>query len=269
MTELWAALFGRRHRVAPDGMRDQVWTCATRVTLARATLSAAMLGLAIVEQSQSLLLVGLGVSMALDVLDGHIARARKAETSLGAQLDGLADRLTAALVLAGIVGMDPTTAVAVAGAVVWVQYGVVEQLLNTQFLRFGLWSPDHFYLESEWVWRLNWSALAKMVSGLPIVLLACGMWQIASLISIVLIALRAPCYLRIAASARRLPERYPRNLAFEADAVAALVAGSGGDSMCVKAYDSALGGAPTPAGISSARAHSGEPSPEPDRMDIS
>lgn len=208
---LWEAVFARRRRIAPDEMRDKVWTLATCLTLIRVVLSVAVLLFAIIEGRQALLVAGLVFGMSLDTLDGYVARRRKAETILGAQLDGLADRLVAALVLAGAVSVNPSTENAVAAAVVWTQYGIVEQFLNAQFLRFGLWSPDHFYLENELVWRLNWSALAKMASGAPLALMALGLWWAALATALVLIALRVPCYRWIADSAKSLSEARPRS----------------------------------------------------------
>lgn len=212
MATVREALFGRRRRNAPDHLRDQVWTLATLLTLARGALSLAILLAAIAERSQALLLLGLTVSMSLDVLDGYIARKRRAETILGAQLDGVADRLTALLVLAGALYMSPGTEAVVVASLVWAQYGMVEQLLNGQFLRFGLWSPDHFYEASEPIWLLNWSGLGKAVSGVPVILVALGVWWPAGAVALAMIAAKVACYPSIARAARRLPElRHPES----------------------------------------------------------
>jgi phosphatidylglycerophosphate synthase len=179
------------------------------VTLLRAVLSTAILVLAIVARRQELLVAGLAVSIGLDVLDGYLARRFQAETVFGAQLDGLADRLAATLVLGGAVFIDPSTVVAIAALVVWVQYGLVEQFLNVQFLRFGLWSPDHFHLEDPTTWRLTWSAPSKIASGGSVALMALGLpWEALGL-AVVLIAVRIASAPRILAAARRLPEPRP------------------------------------------------------------
>lgn len=169
-----AFLFGRRKRKATDALRDQVVTLATLLTLFRASASSAVFVVAIVNRSRGELLVGLGISMCLDFLDGIVARWKRDETILGAQLDGLADRLAAYFVVVGSLAIDSSGANVAIATVVWFQFGVVDQLFSTQFLRFGLWSPDHFYAIDDTVWRFNWSPLAKLASNLPIAAVAIG-----------------------------------------------------------------------------------------------
>lgn len=203
---LWGYFFGRRTLRAEAQMREQVLTPANALTFARAIGSVAILVIAIVRASDDLLLIGLAFSMVLDFVDGQIARGLKRETILGAQLDGAADRITAALVAAGVVSINGGAELIVAATLVWIQFGVVDQFLTSQFLRFGLWSPDHFYeLGKPWgeeIWRRNWSALAKLASNLPIVLLAFRIWWAAALVSVILIVLRVPGYMGIRALAR-------------------------------------------------------------------
>jgi phosphatidylserine synthase len=112
--------------------------------------------------------------MVFDLADGYIARFTHSISILGAQLDRLADSLAALLVCAAAISMDRDVLTVVAAATVWVEFGVIDQLLASQFLRFGLWSPDHFYYVDERTWRMNWSAPAKLAGSLPILLLATG-----------------------------------------------------------------------------------------------
>jgi len=207
---LWKVLFGRRSRKASPDLREKVITWPNGLTFARAAFSTTVLVAAVIEQSHALLLAGLGISMAFDFADGQLARWRKAETIVGAQLDGVADRLATALAAAGIVSMNPEPLVVIAATTVWVQFGVLDQFLSSQFLRFGLWSSDHFHeLEKplgERVWRLNWSALAKLASNLPIVFLAVELWWAAIGLSVLLIAVRVPCYRSIRRLATEIPE---------------------------------------------------------------
>jgi phosphatidylglycerophosphate synthase len=206
---VWDHFFGRRTRKADETLREQILTGANVLTAARAIISTTVLIIAVINHSHALLLFGLAFSMFFDFVDGQIARAREGETILGAQLDGIADRIAAALVAVGVVALNGDARSVVAATVVWIQFGVVDQLLTSQFLRFGLWSPDHFFqLDPPWgekVWRWNWSAGAKMASNLPIALLALELWWLAAATAFILVVLRLPGYLAIQALARRIP----------------------------------------------------------------
>lgn len=193
---LMATLFGRRTRRAADEFREKSWTLATGLTVGRAVITSAVFILAIVWRSHEWLLIALGMSMGADFLDGFVARSKRAETVLGAQLDGLADRLATTFVVAGVLAVDHSVVTVVVAGLVWLQFGVVDQFLTSQFLRFGLWSPDHFYAIDETVWRLNWSPPAKLASNLPIALLAVGAWCVwpAAVLAVSLVALRLVAY---------------------------------------------------------------------------
>ena len=207
-TRLWKTLFGRRERKAPTKDRERVWTGATALTVGRATVAGGIFVYAIIASSPTLLLVALAVSMLLDFFDGFLARSMESETILGAQLDGLADRLAAAFVITGVISMRGDAATVIAAVAVWTQFGLVDQFLTGQFLRFGLWSPDHFYAIDERVWRDNWSPPAKLASNLPILFLAVGSWARwgALAMSLALIALRLRSYPAIRAKATALIE---------------------------------------------------------------
>ena len=201
-------LFGRRYRHADNERREQFLTVANVLTLLRAAAASTIFVIAILSRSHTLLLIGLAVSMVLDFVDGIVARERDRETILGAQLDGAADRIAAGFVAAGMISLHGDATTVVAAVAVSLQFGVVDGLLAAQFLRFGLWSPDHFYEIHERVWRLNWSAVAKLASNLPIALLALGgdaRWAALGL-AIMLIAIRIPSYVGVRERARALLE---------------------------------------------------------------
>jgi phosphatidylglycerophosphate synthase len=222
---LMATLFGRRTRCAEHGLRESSWTYATALTVARALITSVIFVLAVLWRSHEWLLIALGMSMCADFLDGFIARTGRTETVLGAQLDGMADRLATTFVIAGVLTMDHGASTAIVAGLVWLQFGVVDQFLTSQFLRFGLWSPDHFYAIEETVWQLNWSPPAKLASNLPIVLLAIGSWCIwpAAALASALIALRLAVYPAMRAQARaRIKEQglaYTAPLSIEAEPV--------------------------------------------------
>lgn len=217
---LGTTLFGRRQRRAKDGDREQVLTIATALTVSRASATSVLFVLAIARHSYLLLLVALGLSMLVDFLDGFVARSKKKETILGAQLDGLADRLAALFVIIGVIKMRGGAETVAAATVVWLQFGIVDQLLTSQFLRFGLWSPDHFYAIDEKVWRRNWSSGAKLASNLPVAMLAVGSWLIwpALVLSAFLVVWRLPGYSLIRDQALTLEERNLAQIATEAGA---------------------------------------------------
>jgi phosphatidylglycerophosphate synthase len=226
VAELREVLFGRRERRARDEHREEVVTLATALTVFRALAAAAILITAVASRSHTLLLVGLSVSMLLDFVDGQVARwGDGKETIFGAQLDGFADRLAVAFTAAGMVALYGDSVTLIAAAAVWIQFGVVDGLLASQFLRFGLWSPDHFWAVDPKTWRWNWSVEAKLASNLPIVMLAAGgagRWAAIAL-SVALVAVRIPSYWWIRTKAReQVPElnRAKRRRAPAADVAA-------------------------------------------------
>jgi phosphatidylglycerophosphate synthase len=202
-------LFAKRERNAKDHRREQILTLATVLTTLRACVTSVIFVIAIVSQSHAELLIALAISMFVDFFDGIAARLRDRETIFGAQLDGLADRLAAFFVVLAVISMQSQAESVIVAAVVWFQFGVVDQFLSAQFLRFGLWSPDHFYAVDQRTWGLNWSPQAKFASNLPIALLAIGGWWVwlALALSASLITVRLHAYgaIRLQA-ARRLPE---------------------------------------------------------------
>jgi len=209
LQDLSELLFAKRERKAEDHRREQILTLATALTTLRACATTAIFVIAIISHSHADLLIALAISMFFDFLDGIAARLRDRETILGAQLDGLADRLAAFFVVAGVITMQGQTQTVIVAAAVWFQFGVVDQFLSAQFLRFGLWSPDHTYVVDRATWRLNWSPQAKFASNLPIALLAVGGWGIwvALGLSATLVVVRLHGYgaIRLQA-ARRIPE---------------------------------------------------------------
>jgi CDP-diacylglycerol--glycerol-3-phosphate 3-phosphatidyltransferase len=203
---IWMTLFGRRERSADDDVRETVWTLATSLTVFRSVVTSVIFVVALTENSHGLLMGALGFSMLVDFLDGFAARSRSRETIVGAQLDGLADRLAACFVLLGMVSMHRSGSMIATAAIVWIQFGVVDQFFSSQFLRLGLWSPDHFYELDVKVWRENWSPIAKLANNLPVALVAIGSWCIwpAAVLSVALMILHLRSYPAIRAQATQL-----------------------------------------------------------------
>jgi phosphatidylglycerophosphate synthase len=195
----------RREHKSAAHWKHAIWSPANGLTVARTLIAITLLCIAACEGSRPLLIAGLLASWAGDMIDGHVARARGCETLLGAQIDGLADRLTALLVIVGSIVIDHGSAVAIAaGAAVWLQFGVVDHALSAQFLRYGLWSPDEFHLNDPSAWRVNWAPLAKIVSNIPVGLIAlAGIATWGALAgATVLLAIRANSSVRLLAGLR-------------------------------------------------------------------
>lgn len=193
-------LFARRVHRTPHQARDQVVTSANVLTVARALVTSAIMLTAIVNRYPALLVGGLLLSWLLDIADGHLARWKKCETVLGAQLDILADRAVATWAVLGVVVLDQASPLSVcAAAAVWVQLSFFDQLLAGQFLRFGLWTPDEFHLTEPRVWRLNWAPAAKIIDNLPLALLVLRgpfLWAALAL-ALILASIRIGSYLGI------------------------------------------------------------------------
>jgi CDP-diacylglycerol--glycerol-3-phosphate 3-phosphatidyltransferase len=190
----------RRHRT-PLHRKERVASLANGLTLVRLIATIALLSTAIYVGSSALLLIGLLGSWLFDTVDGHVARSRECETVFGAQFDAAVDRVTVLLAVLGstvLSGGHP--GVIAAAAIVWLQYGVADQVLFAQFLRFELWTPDEFHEVDESVWLVSWSQLAKIVSGTPTAALAIGgvIAYCGAALAFALIVVRLVCYARIA-----------------------------------------------------------------------
>ena len=205
---MWTPFAQRRRNAAPH-LREQVWTAATGITVLRALACSALVVLGAASRHATPVLGALGLNMVLDSLDGAVARRYRHETVFGAQADGAVDRFLAMAVVLAIAALRGRALATVEALAVCCQFVMVDQILCTQFLRFGLWSPDHFYVVDETVWRLNWSPLAKLLGNVPLLLFAISgstAW-IAVPVSAALVAARAYSYALIQSKARTsLPE---------------------------------------------------------------
>jgi len=136
----------------------------------RALVCSALIVTGIAARDPTRVLEALALNMALDSADGAVARRSRRETVFGAQADGAVDRFLAMAVILTIALFRGSALAGMQALVVCCQFVLVDQILCAQFLRFGLWSPDHFYVVDETVWRLNWSPLAKLLGNAPVLL---------------------------------------------------------------------------------------------------
>jgi len=154
------------HSLRWDGAPVTTW--ANLVTTLR-TIAAVAIGLAaITESSVPMLVAAYAAYWVGDALDGWLARRLHQETRLGAICDIVCDRACCAVLVCGLVQLQPQLWPAM--AVFLLQFLVVDCVLSLSFLRWRLLSPNQFHLVDTLVWRLNWSPSAKTVNTVGVVL---------------------------------------------------------------------------------------------------
>lgn len=148
-------------------------TLPNLLTIARTIACAALSVAAVTGQSPQLLLGAVAAYWVGDVCDGILARSTGRETRFGAALDVVCDRACCALVLLGVVVLEPDHALPV--AVYVLAFVVVDTLLSLTFLAWPLLGVNYLRHVDERVWRLNFSPPAKLLnSGVFLVLLLAG-----------------------------------------------------------------------------------------------
>jgi len=173
-------------------------TWANLVTAIRTVACVVIFGLALVQHSPTLNLIGLGVYWLLDIVDGALARALHQETRIGAQFDILSDRLLVAFFYLNHLAWHPEQVIPI--SLFLVQFMLIDQYLSIQFLRWSkILSPNYFDRIDPIVFRLNWSWPAKMCNtGLVTLLLvvAHSIWW-ASLASLALSGIKIYSMVRV------------------------------------------------------------------------
>lgn len=152
-----------KHRECARQSVERFFTAATCITLAR-TLGTLILGFyAAAEHSLALLLWALGIYWVGDMLDGAVARYTNRETRIGAMLDILCDRISAAVFYVGFAWLDPTMLVPV--AIYLFQFMVIDMYLSCAFLAWPISSTNYFYLVDRRLWFWNWSKVGKALNS--------------------------------------------------------------------------------------------------------
>jgi CDP-diacylglycerol--glycerol-3-phosphate 3-phosphatidyltransferase len=108
-------------------------------------------------------LAALAAYWAGDVADGVLARTLDDETRIGAVLDVLCDRLSAAGFYVGFAWYDASMVVPV--GLYLAEFMVIDMFLSLAFLAWPVSSPNYFYVVDEQLWRWNWSKPAKAVNS--------------------------------------------------------------------------------------------------------
>ena len=171
------------------GLREDPWTWANRISIARTVLALAVGAAASVQRSVPLLVVAYAVYWAGDVLDGQVARRTGTETRQGAVLDILCDRASCGVLAATYLALEPDAAPAL--TVFLLQFMVVDCVLSLGFLQWPLLSPNYFYEVDRRIYRWNWHPVAKATNTTALVLcVAAGRYGLALALACAQLALK-------------------------------------------------------------------------------
>lgn len=149
--------------VYADPAKERLGTSANVITLLRTAATLVLAGLAVQQESLELLVAALVAYWVGDILDGTVARIRGCETRVGAALDILCDRLSAAAFYLGLAWLMPELVWPV--MVYLTEFMVVDCFLSLAFLAWPIRSPNYFYVVDRRLWLWNWSKPGKAVNS--------------------------------------------------------------------------------------------------------
>jgi CDP-diacylglycerol--glycerol-3-phosphate 3-phosphatidyltransferase len=193
--------------VYADASTERLGTPATVVTAARVVLTLMLGGLAIREESLPLLVASLAVYWVGDIVDGTIARVMRCETRIGAVLDILCDRISAAVFYLGLAWLEPELTLPV--LVYLTEFLVVDGFLSLAFLAWPIRSPNYFHVVDHTIWLWNWSTPAKAANSaiFAVLLLATGEPLIGLAVATALLAVKCASLARLAHLGLPVPAR--------------------------------------------------------------
>jgi CDP-diacylglycerol--glycerol-3-phosphate 3-phosphatidyltransferase len=193
--------------VYADPAAERIGTAATWVTGARTVATVVLAGVAVQQESLAWLVASLVVYWVGDILDGLVARLLRCETRIGAVLDILCDRLSAAVFYVGLVWLQPEHIWAV--MVYLAEFMVVDCFLSLAFLAWPIRSPNYFHVVDRTIWLWNWSKPAKAVNSaiFAVILLVTGMPLLGLAIATALLALKCASLVRLARVGIPVPAR--------------------------------------------------------------
>ena len=149
--------------VYADPAKERLGTSANVITLVRTVATVVLAGLATQQESLGLLVAALVAYWVGDIIDGTVARVRGCETRVGATLDILCDRLSAAAFYLGLAWLMPDLVWPV--MVYLAEFMVVDCFLSLAFLAWPIRSPNYFYVVDRTLWLWNWSKPGKAVNS--------------------------------------------------------------------------------------------------------
>ncbi len=161
------------------------------ITLLRLLASLSFFTLAAINQNPVLNFVGLGIHWAGDVADGFLARWRRQETILGAEIDIIADRVESVFFYVNFLIFNPALWLPV--TIYLLDFAFVDFYLSYQFIKYPIISPNYFNRVDERVYRYNFSPLAKFCNSTVVALLLIflpGWYYIATVFAIGLVAVK-------------------------------------------------------------------------------
>ncbi len=190
-----------------DPAQERVGTSATVITFVRTVLSVVLAGLAVTQESQTLLVAALVVYWFGDSLDGFVARIRGCETRIGAVLDILSDRFCAACFYLSLVWLHHDFVVPV--FIYLAEFMVIDCFLSLAFLAWPVRSPNYFYVIDRPIWLWNWSKPGKAVNSslFAVLLLVTGWVWLGTLIAAALLVLKTVSLARLARIGLPIPAR--------------------------------------------------------------
>lgn len=190
-----------------DPSTERIGTPATWVTGVRTVATVVLAGVGVQQESLAWLVASLAVYWGGDILDGAVARVLRCETRIGAVLDILCDRLSAAVFYLGLVWLQPEHVWAV--LVYLAEFMVVDCFLSLAFLAWPIRSPNYFHAVDRTIWVWNWSKPAKAVNSavFAVILLVTGMPLLGLAIASALLALKCASLVRLARLGLPVPAR--------------------------------------------------------------
>lgn len=193
--------------VYADAAAERLDTAANVVTLLRTVATVVLAGLAVQQGSLTLLVAALAVYWVGDMLDGAVARLRGCETRVGAVLDILSDRLSAAAFYLGLAWLSPDLTWPV--LVYLAEFMVVDAFLSLAFLAWPIRSPNYFYVVDRPLWLWNWSKPGKAVNSaaFAVLLLVTGNAVVGLVVATGLLALKSASLVRLMRLGLPVPSR--------------------------------------------------------------
>jgi CDP-diacylglycerol--glycerol-3-phosphate 3-phosphatidyltransferase len=193
--------------VYADPATERIGTSATVVTAVRTVATVVLAGLAVSEESLTLLVASLVVYWVGDMLDGFVARVQRCETRIGAVLDILCDRLSAAVFYLGLAWLQPEHVLPI--MIYLAEFMVVDCFLSLAFLAWPIRSPNYFHVVDRTIWLWNWSKPAKAANSaiFAVILLVTGQPMVGLVVATALLALKCASLRRLARVGLPVPAR--------------------------------------------------------------